>query len=208
MTNRWLKYLAPLAANSANIYGKIGADIDEAVIVIDQPEQSSVTGRLNIAGVQMTAGPMANQIIAGIGQLKSLANALVAQPTQSSGQTLITMPPQTVDFSVDQGVVTHDRLFFDIDRAQVVTSGRVSMDGRLDMMAQVKLDERWLGSNLQGLAGQPVTLPIDGTLSRPSLDSSGVREVVKQLGTQAVQSTAENYLQKQFNRVLDKTFGR
>ncbi len=178
------------------------------MIVFDQPEQSRVTGRLNIAGAQMTAGPMANQIISGIGQLKSLASALAGQPAQASPRTLISMPAQTVDFSVDRGIVTHDRLFFEIDRAQVVTSGRVAMDSRLDMVAQVKLDERWLGSNLQGLAGQPVTLPIDGTLSQPSLDSSGVREVVKQLSGQAVQSTAENYLQKQFNRVLDKTFGR
>ncbi len=208
MTDRWLKYLAPLAANSANISGTIGAEIDDAVIVFDQPDQSRVTGRLNIAGIQMTAGPMANQIIGGIGQLKSLATLLTAQPTQTPTTTLISMPVQTVDFAVNEGVVSHDRLFFDIDRAQVVTSGRVSMDGRLDMVAQVKLDERWLGSNLQGLAGQPVTLPINGTLSRPSLDSSGVREVVKLLSGQAVQSTAENYLQKQFNRVLDKTFGR
>jgi hypothetical protein len=51
-------------------------------------------------------------------------------------------------------------------------------------------------------------LPIDGTLSRPSLDSSGVRKVVTQLGTQAVQSTAENYLQQQLNRGIDKIFGR
>ena len=208
MTNRWLKYLAPLAANSANITGTIGAEIDESLVVFDQPELSRVTGRLNIAGVQMTPSPMANQIIEGLSQLKSLAQALSPQPAQTSNRTLISMPVQRVDFSVNQGIVTHERLFFEIDRAQVVTSGRVSMDGRLDMVAQVKLDERWLGSNLQGLAGQPVTLPIDGTLSRPSLDSAGVREVVKQLGTQAVQSTAENYLQKQFNRVLDRTFGR
>lgn len=208
MTNRWLKYLAPLAADSTNIYGTMGAEIDEAVVVFDQPDQSRVTGRLNIGGAQMTPGLMANQIINGIGQLKSIATALSAQPVTTPTQTLISMPAQTVNYTVNQGVVTHDRLFFDIDRAQVVTSGRVSMDGRLDMVAQVRLDERWLGNDLKGLAGQPVTLPIEGTLSRPSLNSSGVREVVKQLGAQAVQSTAENYLQKQFNRVLDKTFGR
>ena len=57
-------------------------------------------------------------------------------------------------------------------------------------------------------AGQPVTLPIDGTLSRPSLDSRGVSQVVSQLGTQAIQSTAENYLQQQINRGIDRLFGR
>jgi hypothetical protein len=58
------------------------------------------------------------------------------------------------------------------------------------------------------LAGQIVTLPIKGTLSRPSLDSSGVRRVVQELGVKAVQGTAENYLQQQLNRGIDKIFGR
>ncbi len=208
MTDRWLKYLAPLAADTARIDGTIGAEIDDAVIVFDQPEQSRVTGRLHVGGVQMAAGPLANQILGGVDQLKSLARAVSTQPSQPTNRTLITMPPQTVDFAVDHGVVSHERLFFEVDRAQVVTSGRVSFDGRLDMIAQVPLDARWLGSDLQGLAGQPVTLPIDGTLSRPSLDSSGVRQVVSQLAVEAAQSTAENYLQQQLNRGIDRIFGR
>jgi hypothetical protein len=134
----------------------------------------------------------------------------VLQPpaTTEVGKTLMRMPAQTVDFAVNHGVVSHERLFFEIDRAQVVTSGRVSLDGRLNMIAMVPLDERWLGSDLKGLAGQTVTLPIDGTLSRPSLDSRGVAQVITQLGTQAVQSQAENYLQQQLNRGLERLFGR
>jgi hypothetical protein len=127
MTNGWLKYLAPLAANTANIDGVVGAEIDEAVVVFDQPSQSHVVGRLNIGGVQMTAGPLANQILGGIDQLKSITGST----DPSSNQTLVTMPVQTVDFSVNRGIVSHDRLFLEIDRAQVVTSGRVSTDGRL-----------------------------------------------------------------------------
>lgn len=208
MTNRWLKYLAPLAADAARIDGTVGAEVDEAYIVFDNPRESRVIGRLTLGGVEMTAGPLANQILSGIDQLKSLAQAFTTQVNSPGNRTLISMPAQTVDFTVDQGVVTHNRLFFEIDRARVVTSGRVAFDGRLNMIAQVPLDPRWLGSDLQNLAGQPVTLPIDGTLSRPSLDSSGVREVIQRLGVQAVQSTAENYLQNQLNRGIEKIFGR
>lgn len=205
MTNRWLKYLAPLAANAAQISGTVGAEIDDCVIVFDQPSHSRVRGRLTIGGARMTAGPMADQILSGINQLKALAKPQgnASQP----GQTLITFPGQTVDFALEQGVVTHERLFLEIDRAQVVTSGQVALDGRLNMVARVPLDPRWLGNDLQGLAGQHITLPIDGTLSRPSLDSSGVAQVLQQVGVQAVQSAAENVFQKQFNRVLDKAFG-
>ncbi len=209
MTDKWLKYVAPLAANTARIDGTIGVYLDEALIVVDQPEQSRVIGRLNIAGVEMTSGPIANQIYGGFDQLKMLAQSVASRPAEPSKEhTLITMPPQTVDFVVDQGVVRHNRMFFNVDRAEVITSGQVRMDGRLNMVAQVPLDARWLGGDLKGLAGQPVTLPIDGTLSRPSLDSSGVRRVVTELGAQAVQQTAENYLQKQLGKGFDKLFGR
>ena len=206
MTNRWLKYLAPLASEATSITGTMGAELDEAIVIFDDLEKSRVVGRLNIDSVQMNAGPMGDQIIGGIRQLKSLAGGVTPQAPPSPSTTLITMPAQTVDFMVDSGLVNHRRLFLDIDRAKVITSGNVSLDGRLDMIAQVPIDARWLGADLQGLAGQSVSLPIDGTLSRPSLDSSGVRRVMTQIGTQAIQNTAENYLQKQLNKSIDKIF--
>ena len=209
MTDKWLMYLAPLAANTARIDGTIGIQLDEAVIVVDQPQQSRIIGRLNIAGIEMTSGPIANQIYGGIDQLKRLSRSISSGPTDlASNQTLITMPPQTVDFFVDRGIVQHNRMFFHVDRAEVITSGQVAMNGQLKLYAQIPLDERWLGSDLKGMANQPVTLPIDGTLSSPSLDSSGLRQVVSELATKAVEQSAENYIQKQLGRGMEKLFGR
>ncbi len=214
MTNRWLKYLAPLLADASRIDGTISAELDEAIVVLDSPEQSRVRGRLIVEGAQMYAGPLANQIIYGVEQLKQIAqlnaNTLLGMAGGSVGNNtrLVSMPAQTVEFAAEQGFVQHDRLFFQVDRAQVMTSGRVWMDGRLELVAQVPLEASWLGSDLQSLAGQPVALPVRGTLSRPQLDSSGVREVVTQLGTQAARNTAENYLQKQLNKGLENIFGR
>ncbi|TWU59831.1 hypothetical protein Poly51_01040 [Rubripirellula tenax] len=214
MTDRWLKYLAPLAANTARIQGTLSAELDEALIVFDDPNQTRIVGRLNIGSVEMNAGPLAEQLIGGVDQLKSLAGGLMGKTVSaSSNRTLITMPPQKVDFAVDRGIVIHERMYFEIDRAQIITSGRVAFDGRMNMIAQLPLDSRWLGRDLQGLVGQTVSLPIDGTISQPRLDSSGVRQVVAQLGVQAVQGNAENYIQKQLNKQiekigLDKLFGR
>jgi len=209
IADKWLKYVAPLVADTARIDGTIGVQLDEALIVVDQPEQSRVVGQLNIAGIEMTSGPMANQIYGGMEQLMMMGRTVPSRDRDPArNRTLITMPAQRVDFVVDHGVVQHNRMFFNVDRAEVVTSGQVTMDGRLNIVAQVPLDARWLGSDLKGLAGQPVRLPIDGTLSRPSLDSSGVRQVMAELGTQAVQQTAENYLQEQVGKGLNKLFGR
>ena len=191
MTDRWLKYVAPLVANATRIQGTLGAQNDDATIVFDQPQQTQVTGRINISEAEMTAGPLASQIIQGIGSLTSLTGGLspplapqsVAQPSPSPKTTnLVTLPPQTVDFSVRQGIVSHQRLYLQLDRAQVITSGRVAFDGSLNMIAQIPLDARWLGRDIQQLAGQVVTLPIDGSISRPSLDSSSFRQIATQLG--------------------------
>ncbi len=209
MNERWLKYLAPLAADAAQIDGVLGVTLDEAIIVLESPEKNRVVGRLDIEGINMTAGPLSNQIISGVAQLRALAQATLpeAQTPEQSSKTLVTMPAQTVDFSMIDGVVSHQRLFFQIDRAQVVTSGRVDMESRLNMVAQIPLDPRWLGRDLQGLTGQSVNLPIEGTLSRPRLDSSGVRQVVTQLGAKAVQNAADNFLQQNLSKGLDKIFG-
>ncbi|MGB7348133.1 MAG: hypothetical protein WBD20_28170 [Pirellulaceae bacterium] len=216
MTRRWLKYLAPLAADAAQVDGTMSVELDEAIVVIDTPEHSRVKGRINIEQARMTAGPLTSQIISGLDQLKSLAT--MSLPSQLSGQprdesTLITMPTQTVDFALENGVVSHQRLFFDIDRAKMMSSGRVSLDSRVNLVTQVELDERWLGSDLKGLAGNSVSLPINGTLSRPSLDFSGIRDVMTQLGTQEMTKVAENavdnLLQQQLGRGmknLDKGF--
>lgn len=200
MTGKWLKYMAPIASDAARVEGSFSADLEHAVVWIDQPRRSEVQGRLDIERVQMNAGPLADQVIAGARQLQALAAIGSAAQTPQTGRTLITLPAQSVKFNVSQGVVTHRAIMMDIDRARVITSGQVDFDGRLDLIAQIPLDAKWLGSDLRGLAGQTMTLPINGTLSRPSLDSAGIRRVALDMGTQAAQDAAGNYLQQQLGR--------
>ncbi|MEM1228219.1 MAG: hypothetical protein AAGJ40_21220, partial [Planctomycetota bacterium] len=219
MTENWLKYLAPIAADAARLEGSFGAELDEALIDLDRPERSRVRGRLNVRQVVMNAGPLADQVIASARQLQSLAALGQSSRPPRTGRTLVTLPAQVVDFQVADGTVSHRALMMEIDRARVVTSGNVMMDGRLDLVAQIPLEPSWLGSDLRGLAGQQLTLPIDGTLSRPSLDSAGVRRVVADLGVRAAQQAGTNYLQEQigrgqqqledsFQKGLNKLFGR
>ncbi len=212
MTSRWLKYLTPVAAQAAQVDGTMSVELDEAIVVIDTPELSRVKGRINIEEARMTAGPLTAQLIGGLDQLKSLASQSL--PRESNDPTtLITLPSQTVDFALNNGVVSHQRLFFDIDRAHMMSSGQVDLNSRVNLVAQVELDERWLGSDLQGLAGNSVSLPIKGTLSQPMLDPVGIRDLVVQLGKQAAAKAAEEvangFIQQQFGKGfkgLDKGF--
>ena len=204
MTEKWLKYLAPIASDAARVQGRFGAELQQAVIYVDEPKRSQIRGRLDVEQILMNAGPLADQVIAGARQLQALAAIGSNVRPTSTGSTLITLPAQSIKFQVSQGVVDHRALMLEVDRANVITSGQVDFDGRLNLTAQIPLDARWLGSDLRSLSGQTMTLPIDGTLSRPSLDSAGIRKVVADFGTRAVQNAAQeaagNFLQEQFGR--------
>ena len=204
MTEKWLKYLAPIASDAARVEGTFSADLEQAQIFIDEPRRSQIRGRLEIEQVRMNAGPLADQVIAGARQLQALAAIGSNVRASSTGKTLITLPAQTVDFQVAGGIVDHRALMLEVDRAKVVTSGQVDFDGRLNLTAQIPLDARWLGSDLKGLAGQSMTLPIEGTLSQPRLDSAGIQKVVADFGVQAAKSAAQeaagNFIQQQFGR--------
>ncbi|WP_145391245.1 translocation/assembly module TamB domain-containing protein [Stieleria neptunia] len=204
----WLKYLAPLAANATTIDGNIAAEFDEVAFNVDDPYASVVRGRLDVQDMRLSSGPLANQLIQGVEQIKSLARLTGGQAEPASAKTLIEMPPQSVEFSFEDGVATHQRMYFKIDRANLMTSGRVASDSNINLVAQVPLDARWLGSDLKGLAGQTLTFPITGTLDRPKLDDSAVRNVMTELGSKAgaevIQNRLDGLIQKQLGSGMEQ----
>ncbi len=208
MARQWLKYVAPLAADATEMSGMMSLDFTECVIVPDQADQSRVAGQLVIQGFEMNAGPLANQVIQGVEQIKNISRGVTAMQASARPRRLVTVRGQVVDFDLRGGVVSHQRMIFNVDDASVITSGSVSLAGDLNLTAQVPLEARWLGSNLQSLAGQSVTLPIRGSLARPRLDGSAITQTIRSLGSQAVQQSAENYLQQQMNRGLERLLGR
>jgi hypothetical protein len=200
ITGHWLKYIAPIAADAARVDGTFSATLEQGMVSIDNPNQSTIRGRLEVEQVRMNAGPLADQVIAGARQLQSLAAIGSSSSTPRSNRTLITMPAQTIEFNVAGGVVDHRALLLEIDRAKVTTSGRVTIDGQLDLIAQIPLDASWIGSDLSVLSGQTITIPVNGTLDRPRLDSSGIQRIVADMGTRAAQEAGANFLQEQLGR--------
>lgn len=204
----WLKYLAPLAANATRIDGSLNLNFERAVLVPSDPNASLVRGSVDVEQMTLSSGPLSDRLIQGVRQVKQLAQLAGGQADPAGPQTWIEMPPQNVEFSFENGVATHQRMYFNIDRAILMTSGRVGTDSRINLVAQVPLDARWLGSDLKGLAGQTITLPITGTLSRPTLDDSAVRNVVRELGTKAsaevIQNRLDGLLKKELGSSIDQ----
>ena len=208
LTNQWLQYVAPMVANSTRVEGTFGVELAEAKINLENTLASRVRGSLRIKNVNLDSGPIANQVIGSIRQMKQIARGLNADTTAQQDLRLVTFPTQSVDFDFADGVVSHQRMMMEIDRAKILTGGQVNVDGRINLVTQVPLDPSWLGSDLKALAGQTITLPITGTLSRPTLDAAAIRRMVTEMGTKAIQSNAENFIEKQLGRGFDKLLGR
>ncbi len=208
LTNQWMQYIAPMLANATRVQGTFGVELTEANINLEDTMASRVRGALRIKGVNLDSGPMTNQIIGSIKQIQQIARGLSADPAADQTVRLVTFPTQSVEFEFAGGVVTHQRMVMEIDRATILTGGQVNVDGRVNLVAQIPLDPSWLGSDLKALAGKTVTLPIGGTVSRPALDGNAIRNLVTEMGAKALQGTAENYLEKQLGKGLDKLFGR
>ena len=209
MTSTWMKYLAPVVAGATNVSGVVSADIDRGWIDLGDPLQTDVAGRLRIGQATMTAGTMVDRLLVGVDQARSLAAGITGttQP-RKTGRTLVSMPPQVVEFAMQRGVVQHDRMYFGIDRAEVVTSGTVDINGNLRLVAQIPIDESWVGRDLGPLAGRPLTLPVNGNLSAIEVDTTAVGRLITQAVITAGQSEVGRYLDNQLGRGLDKLLGR
>lgn len=208
MCRSWLKYMLPISADTADVNGSFSLELAECKVIPSDPVQSRVVGTLNVEGASVGPGPLTRNLMATIDQLEAASRGIQGQlPTaNTSGKQWIQLDPQAVDFSLIGGQVTHQRLQMRIDKARLVSSGSVFLDGRLNLRLQLPLDSNWLGSDLQGLAGRQIVLPVGGTLSRPAVDNQAVVGAMTQVGAQAIQSNAENFLQKQLDRQLQKLF--
>ncbi len=209
MCRSWLKYMMPLVADATEVNGSFSVELSECVVIPSDPVRSRVVGTLNVEGAAVGPGPLANRVITLVDQIEMAAKGLQGQaPAANSGKQWIQMNPQAIDFSMIAGQVSHQRILMKMGKAELISSGSVAIDGRLNLQLQIPLNADWLGSNFASLAGKPVIVPIKGTLSSPGVDGQAVAATLGQLGTTAVQNTAENYLQKQLDRQLQKLLGK
>jgi hypothetical protein len=210
MCRTWLKYMVPIASDATDISGAFSMELTECKVIPSDPVRSRVAGALRVEGAAVGPGPLTRNVIATIDQIELAAKAIKGQTvsnTASAPKQWVQVDPQSVDFALASGQVSHQRLQMRIGKANLISSGSVSLDGRLNLRFQIPLESSWLGSDLAGLAGRQVTLPVGGTFAQPAIDNQALAGIVTQLGGQAIQSNAENYLQKQLDRQWQKLFG-
>jgi hypothetical protein len=201
-----LKYIAPVVAGATVAQGKFSVDLEAAQVPLADPKQARVQGRLNVHQLQVSPGPMVQQLATLIRQLEALSKKeqfLQAATTTRETKSL-TMTDKAVDFQVSEGRVYHRNLEFFVDDVPVRSYGSVGFDQSLALVLEVPIQQKWLGSEraLQSLAGQKLEIPVTGTFQQPRIDQRAVANLSQKL----LQGAATQAIGDELNRALDKLF--
>ena len=199
----WLKYVAPLLAETTAARGTVSVQLNEARVPLLQPSMSSLTGRVVVQNGEVQPGPIAQQLLGVVQEVANLTGR--TQPILPPNQSLATLRPQQIDFQLIEGRVYHRDMALEFGDVQLRTQGSVGLDQTISLLAEIPIQESWLGNQrlLQGLRGQTLQLPIQGTFQQPQIDSRGVTKLTREL----VGSTAERVIQDEVQRGLQRLLG-
>jgi translocation and assembly module TamB len=206
MCQGWLKYVAPLLADATSVQGQISLQIDNAEIVPTDSLRQTIAGQLQIQGASIGPGPLADQLLGIVQQVRALRKGITTDPNASPGSadTWLQMPPQNINFAVDKGRVSHKNLQIKAGDIVMTTEGSVSVDGQLSLTATIPIAKEWVDGTpaLASLVGQSIQIPVGGTIQKPQVDVSAFASVTRQLGEAAVQGALRNQLDKGLNKIL------
>ena len=204
MCQGWLKYVTPLLADVTSVQGNLTLDIDRAEVYPTESFRQTVEGRLYVHGANVGPGPLADQLLALVTQIRNLRRGAGASDAGGQPTSWLQLPEQNIAFAVDRGRVTHKDMKIQAGDVLITTSGSVGLDGSLELIAGVPILKEWVDKTpaLQPLAGQMIQIPIRGNVSRPQLDSSGMIQLGQQLATSALAGAAQKQIDKGLNKLL------
>ncbi len=208
MCSQWLMYVAPLVANATRANGTFSLDLlRQADIPLGDVQASTIHGRLTIHSAQIGPGPLAQQTLGLIQDIRSLANGqpLAAVTAPAPEVQWMSVPSQEVTFQMTNGRVYNDGLYLVVGDVTVTTRGSVGLDQSLALLAEIPIRDQWVASSpyLSSLKGQSLRIPVTGTLSRPNLDCDVLGDLTKKV----IGNAADTLIQQGINQGLQKLFG-
>jgi translocation and assembly module TamB len=209
MCDGWLKFVAPLMAQTTRASGSFSVEMsDTAAVPFANVQATSAAGVVKIHAAKVGPGPLSAEFLTLATEIRALLNGQIyqEQATTDDGTTWIDIPEQQIPFHVANGRVYHNSLVMKTKDIVIRTQGWVGMDQTMKMVAEVPIADEWVTGKqyLSALKGQTLKIPIEGTLSRPKLDRSGLRDLSKRL----LRDTANRFLQDQLNDGLKKILGQ
>ena len=204
MCQGWLKYVAPILADVASVQGNLSLKIDEAQIVPTDLKRQTMRGQLQVHGATVGPGPLADQLLGLVQQVRALRKGAGATDGGGQQSTWLQLPEQQIGFDVQQGRVAHKNMQIQAGDVVIHTSGSVGIDGQLELIAAVPILKEWVDKApmLQSLAGQQIQIPVRGSIQQPKMDMSSFASIGQQLATSALQGVAQKQIDKGIGKLL------
>ena len=203
MCDSALKYIAPVLAEATRTQGRISIDLASARIPVANPDTGDISGRLAIHSVEVTPGPLTDQLLLLSRQVEAVLEKRTP-PMKSEPTTLLRLGEQNVDFRMVDHRVFHQGMTINAGKVTVRTRGSVGIDQTLSLIADIPVLDEWIGKDplLSGMRGQTIQVPITGTLSKPRVDPRGIEQLAKQV----FRSSTDNLIREGVNRGLERLF--
>ena len=203
-----LKYVAPILAGATRAEGQFSIDLDQAELPLAQPATARVQGRLTAHRLNVSPGPMVQQLAVMVDQIEALTKRkqFLQAATAPKTKVFLTMSQQPVDFQLVGGRVYHRNLEFLVDDVPVRSYGSVGFDQTLALVLEVPIQDKWIEREpaLRGFAGKSLQLPMQGTFQKPRIDQRAVADLSRQL----LQGAATQAIGDELNRQFEKLLGR
>ena len=194
MTRTWLQYASPLMADATSIDGRFSIASQGARIPL-APADDEIRGTLQIHGAQVGPGPAAARMLGVVEQVQALVKGVLPNPfgaRPAGNRQWLVLNEQSVQVRIADNRVHHDRIEYTLGDAVLTSSGSVGYDESLDLVLDIPLQDRWLGSNLRSLRGESLRVPVTGTLDAPVIDPRPLTEFNRRIAGKA----ADDLLQK------------
>jgi hypothetical protein len=188
MCNSRLAFLIPMLADVASADGHVSIELDSCRIPWSDPAKSEFSGRLTLHDVQLGPGAMTRQLSLALGR-----DAAARFQREA-----------VVPFQMVQGRIYHKDLELIFPDVTIRTHGSVGLDQTLAIVAEMPMPAAWQSGPATSAAqkNQTLQLPINGTLLRPQVD----RRALEAIAQKAVRGAAENILEDQLSRQVDRLF--
>jgi len=200
--DRWLRWVAPLIAQSTEASGRVSIDTAGARVPLADPLGGEFSGQVHFDQLEVTPGPPAQALVALIGRLQGLLD-----PRFAIGDKVVLMRvrPDPVRVMLSQRRIWHDGFVMDAGQLVVKTNGSVGADGTLAMTAEVAFRGDLVGQTpvVAALMRTPVVIPLRGTVNRPQFDAAAIDQIVARI----VENTAQAVIGDGLNRGLEALFG-
>lgn len=199
MCQSWLKYVSPLLADATSIDGRFSLVADEGQFPLSDMAAGQFRGRIVVHSGQVGPGPLAQQVLGNGRQMATLLKGELPLPRNDRGRgqgRWLVLSPQEVAFRFEEQRVHHERIEYTVDDVVLTTSGSVGLDESLELVVDVPVQDKWLGSRraLAGLKGEVLRVPVTGTLASPVIDPRPLADFNRRLAQKAAGGLLERLL--------------